>query len=195
MILDIFQKVEPSNRNTQHGELWVSSSLPRHLDNFKSLNRITSLTLDQITITLFDFPALQHTFRDLIPTVGTLRLMCPTTCPNSLLEFITTFKNLTAATIHAPSWVKPDQSTSYTHTNQFHGTLCLSEFNDNSSSFLSLLELHATGIEMITISKCELRDPRPLQALLSSVKRSIRSVQIIADRNGERVQLSLPYYP
>jgi hypothetical protein len=187
MTLDILPKDKPSNHDTQCGELWVTSSLPRHLDHFKSLNRITSLTLDHITITLFDFPALQHTFRDLIPIVGTLRLLCPSTCPNSLLQFITTFKNLKAATIHAPSWVKPDQTAPYTHTDQFHGTLCLSEFNDDSGPFISLLELHATGIEMITISKCELHDPRPLQAFLSSAKQSIRSIQIIVDRNGERV--------
>ena len=194
-ILDILPGGKPSNHSTQCGVLWVSSSLPRQFDHLKSLNRITSLTLDRVTITLFDFPALRHTFRDLIPTIKSLDLLYPRACPDSLLLFITTFKNLNATTIHAPSWVKPDKRTSHTHTGQLQGTLRLSEFDDDSHSLLSLLQLHATGIEMIKISKCRFYDPRPLQKLLSSARRTIRSIQIIVDTNGECVQLSPPYPP
>jgi len=195
MTLDMLPEHDTSNQGTQHGELWVTSSLPQHLDHFKSLNGITSLTLDHIPITLFDFPALQHTFRDIIPTVRTLRLLCPNACPRSLLQFITTFKNLKAATIHAPSWVKSDQCAPHTHAGQLQGTLCLSGLDDDSNPFLSLLKLHATGIGTIIISKCRFHDPSLLQRLLSSARRSIRNIQIFLDTNGEFVRRSPLHSP
>ena len=190
MALDILSGNVSSNDGAQGGELWVTST-PRHLDHFKSFERITSLTLDHVT--LFDFPALQHTFWGLIPTVVRLRLLHPRACPSTLLQFITTFRNLEAVTVHAPSWTGSDQGIHHVHIGQLQGALCLSEFDDQSGPFLSLLESHATGTEKVTISNCKIYDSRPLQRFLSSARRSIQTLEIIVNKNGKHGRLSLMY--
>ena len=190
MALDILSGKLSSNNGAQGGKLWVTST-PQHLDYFKSFDGITSLTLDHVT--LFDFPALQHTFWGLIPTVVCLRLLYPRGSPSSLLQFITTFRNLEAVTVHAPSWTKPDQGIHHVRIGQLQGSLCLSEFDDKSRSFLSLLESHATGMKKVTISNCNFYDSHPLQRLLSSARRSIQTLEIIVDKNGRHSRLSLMY--
>ena len=193
--LDIHLGNHSSNHSTQcGGELWVCSSMPRHLSHFGPLSSIASLTLDHVAITHFHSPTLQHTFRDLVPTVTNLRLLHPTACPTSLLRFITIFGNLQVITIHAPSWAVLDHNTPAVHCGQFRGTLYLSEFDDDSNDFISLLELHAAGTKRITISKCNFRDLRPLQWFLSSAAQSIQNLHVIVDENGERSR-SLSVHP
>ena len=184
----------PPSHRTQCGELWISCSIPQQLSHFKTITRITSLTLNRIAVMLFDFPALQRTFRDLASTITNLRLLYPSGSPGSLLQFIMIFRNLQVTTVHAPSWVKQNKDTHTVHFGQLHGTLCLSEFNDRSNPFLSLLELHAAGIKKVTISECNFHDLRPLQRLLSSAGRNIQDLQLIVGGNGEHGQLSSAYH-
>lgn len=191
--LDVHPESHSTNNHAQCDELWISSSIPKQLSRFKSFNRVTCLTLDHVAITLFDFPALRYTFLDLIPTVRNLRLLSPSVCPESLLQFIAIFRNLQVTTIHAPSWVKPDEETPITHFGGFRGALCLSEFDDGSNHFLSLLELHVAGVKKVTISECNFHDHRPLQRFLSSVGRSVQTLRLVIGGNGEHNQPSSVY--
>ena len=190
MFLDVRLAGESSDDRMQGGELWVSS-IPQNLGHFKPFNCITSLTLDHVPITPFNFSTLQRAFWDLTPSVRNLRILCPRACPVSLLQFIAIFRNLRAATIHSPSWVKEDQYEDSMATpfaiGQFHGELCLSELDDASTPFISFLESFAACATKVTISKCNLHDLRSFQAFLSSAKRTIQSLQIIVDEKGKHV--------
>lgn len=190
-ILDVHSVGDSSDDHTKGGELWVTF-IPQTLHRFKAVNYITSLTLDHFPVTPLNFPILQRTFWDLTSSVKNLRLLCPSACPVSLLQFIAIFRDLRSATIHAPSWVKEDQCEDGKATpfGQFHGELCLSELDDASIPFISFLGSFAAGASKVTISKCNLRDPRSFQAFLSSAKRTIQSLQVIVSEEGEQVQSS-----
>lgn len=163
------------------GELCVDSTTPRH---FKPLSGITSLTLDNISFTLLDFPTLQRSFCNLVPTLRSLRLLYPTACPHTLFRFISMFSELQDTAIHSPSWEKPSDAPIGSFS-QRHSELCISGFDDGSVPFLSLLESQATGYKRLTIRECSFDDVRPLQSFVSANGRSIRKIQIVVAEHGE----------
>lgn len=188
--LDALSKSVLPNHAAQHGELWMTLFVPQLLDCFKPSSTITSLTLDHVNFTLFDLPTLRHTLSDLASTVNTLRFLRPYVCPSALLQFISMFSHLESTTIHSPSWIKPDKDSPHTCLHQFRGTLRLSELDDGSNPFLSLLKSHATAIEKVAVDKCNFHNPRPLQKFLSSTKQSVRSLQVVVGRDGKHSKMS-----
>lgn len=157
---------------------------PHHSGHFKSFSKITSLTLSHISFTLLDSPISCHSFRDFIPTLRSLRLLCPTACPRALFRFISVFSNLQDTAIHSPSWDKPGD-TPVGSFGPCHGELRISEFDGGSSQFLSLLESQATNYERLTIRECSFDDIRPLQRFVSANGQSMRRLHIVVAERGE----------
>ena len=161
----------------------TSTTLHDH-DPFDPFGRITSLTLSYISFTLLNLPTISHSFRDLIPTLRSLRLLHPIACPRTLSRFISAFSNLQDTIIHSPSWDKPGD-VPVGSFGQCRGELCISEFDDGSIPFLSLLESQATGYEGLTIKKCAFDDIRPLQRLVSTNGRGARRLHFVVAGHGE----------
>jgi len=176
--------------SSKQGELWVGSTMLHPHDHFKPLSGITSLTLSHISFTLLNFSTLRHTFCNLVPTLRSLRLLRPTACPRTLFLFISIFCNLQDTEIHSPSWDKPCDPLIESF-GQRRGELCISEFNDGSFPFLSLLESQATNYERLTIRKCSFDDTRPLQRLVSANGQNMRRIQIVVAGHGKRC---LPFF-
>jgi hypothetical protein len=158
-----------------------------HHTRFKSFDQITSLTLDHFSVISFDPPTLERTFCDLTVTVTSLCLLHPRACSRSLLCFLSAFRNLQDTVIHAPRWKDTDHDSSLAAPSQFRGNLRLSELNDKSSSFLSLLGSQSTAYERIALIKCSFHSFRPLQQFISATGRSVRSLQIVVPDHGEYI--------
>lgn len=63
--------------------------------------------------------------------------------------------------------------------------LRLSEFDDRSNSFLSLLGSKSRGYEKVAVINCDFHDPLPLQTLISSSGKTMRRLQIEVSPHGE----------
>jgi hypothetical protein len=188
--LDTFHQKDSSDDGSRKGELSVTpTTLHRH-DQLEPPSRITSITLSDISFTLLDFPTLRHSFRNLIPTLRGLRLLRPIACPRTLSRFISAFSNLRDTTIHSPSW---DESGAISGGSfgQCHGKLCISEFDDRSTPFLSFLESQSTSYEELTIKKCILEDIRPLQRFVSANGGDMRRLHIVVAEHGEHCSACL----
>lgn len=172
------------------GELSVTSTTLHRRDHLEPFSRITSLTLSDISFTLLDFPTLRHSFCNLIPTLRGLRILHPIACPRTLSRFISAFKNLQDTTIHSPSWDKPGDIPVGSF-DQCRGDLRISEFDDRSFPFLSLLESKAAGFEGLTIEKCIFEDVRPLQRFVSANGRGVRRLRIVVAEHGEHCSACL----
>ena len=182
--LDVCHQEGASHDSLRKDELWITLVIPHHHDHPKPFSRIASLTLDHISFTLPNFQALCYSFCSSIPTLRNLRLLYPTACPCTLFLFISVFSNLQDTTVHSPSWDKPGNAP-MGNFGQCRGELCISEFDDESGPFLSLLESQATRYERLTIRRCNFDDIRPLQRFLSANGRSVRKLQIEVARHGE----------
>lgn len=96
------------------------------------------------------------------------------------------FDDLQETTIHSPFWKKPPNAP-VGNFGQRRGELCISEFDDESSPFLSLLDSQVpTGYERLTIKKCNFDDDGPLQRFVSANSQSMRRIQIVVASHGER---------
>jgi hypothetical protein len=168
----------------------VTSRTFRRHDHLEAFSRITSLTLSDISFTLLNFPTLRHSFSNLIPALRGLRLLHPIACPRMLSRFISAFSNLQDTTIHSPSWDKPGDTPAGSF-GQRGGELCISEFDDQSIPFLSLLESQTTSYEALTIKKCIFEDIRPLQRFVSANGRDVRRLQIVVAEHGEHCSACL----
>lgn len=63
--------------------------------------------------------------------------------------------------------------------------LRISEFDDLSNSFLSLLGSKSRGYEKVALIKCNFHDPLPLQMFISHAGKTIRRLQIEVSHHGE----------
>ena len=167
-------------------ELWVTPmTLHRH-DHFKPFSRITSLTLNHISFMPPGFPTLRNSLCNLVPTLNTLRLLYPTACPHTLFLFISLFSNLQDTMIHSPSWDKPG-NTPVVKFSLCHSELCISKFNDGSSSFLSLLKSQLISYERFTIRRCSFSNTHPFQRFVSVNGWSVWRLQIVVAGHGEHL--------
>lgn len=64
-------------------------------------------------------------------------------------------------------------------------TLRISEFDDRSNSFLSLLGFRSSGYEKVAVINCNFHDTAPLQMLVSNAGKTIRRLQITVPPHGE----------
>jgi len=165
--------------------LWVTPSILQGYC-FKTFDPIQSLTIDSVSFTFFDSNPPQHSLRNLIHTVKSLHILYPTARPGSIIRFLSAFTTLQEVTIHAPHWIgASDQSNDIECTTLSCKTLRISEFDDQSNSFLSLLGSKSNGYEKVAVIGCNFRDTVPLQALISCAGKTIRRLQIAVSPHGE----------
>lgn len=152
---------------------------------FKTFDPIRSLTLNSFSFT-FDSDPPQRSFRNLIPTVNNLYLSYPTAHPASLFRFLSAFTNLKEVTIHAPRWIEAcDHGDDNEDLVLSCSVLRLSELDDGSNPFISLLGSKSGGYEKLAVIKCNFRDTEPLQTLISHTGKTIRRLQLVASPHGE----------
>lgn len=170
---------------SQREEAWITPlNLIQHIEHFRSFDQIESLTLSYFSCQVFDHITLQLLFQSLIPTVRKLCLHHPIACPASLLRFILIFTNLQETMICAPRWEPMPRRDDYAATSGvLHGELRLSDLEEGSGPFLSLLGSQTMKYERITLERCGLRDFLPLQRLVSSAGMSLRKLYFIAEGN------------
>ena len=174
-----------SLRISQREAAWITPlNLILYFEHFRSFNRVESLTLSYFSCRIFDHVILGFLFRNLIPSVHRLRLHRPIACPTSLLRLISIFPNLRNTVIHAPHWEPIAQRDRHaTARYHLHGELYLSDLDEESGPFISLLGSQRTEYERLTLERCGFRDFLPLQQLVSSAGMSLRNLYLFAEGN------------
>jgi len=153
---------------------------------FKPFDPILSLTIDSVSFAFFDSHPPQHSLRNLIPNIQKLHILYPTARPGSLFRFLLAFTALQEVTIHAPRWIgASDDNDDVDCATLSCTTLRISEFDDLSNSFLSLLGSKSSGYEKVAVIKCNFRNTVPLQTLISRAGKTIRRLQIAVSLHGE----------
>ena len=172
---------------SQREEAWITPlNLIQYFEHFRSFDRVESLTLSYFSCRVFGHITLQFLFRNLAPSVRKLHLHHPIACPTSLLQLISIFPNLQDTMIHAPYWeqtAKQDHRPTVPYN--LRGELRLSDLEERSGPFLSLLGSQRTEYEQITLERCGLRDFLPLQRLISSAGMSLRKLYLFAEGDRE----------
>ena len=174
-----------SLRMSQREEAWITPlNLIQYFEHFRSFDRIESLTLSYFSCRVFDHNAFRFIFRNLTLSVRKLRLHHPITCPASLLRLVSIFPNLRDTVIHAPYWEPITQQDDHaTAPRYLRGELYLSDLEEGSGPFLSLLSSRRTDYERITLERCGFRDFLPIQRLISSAGMSLRKLYLFAEGN------------
>ena len=192
-----FPVVHTPRRDIRDRGLWIDppTTLFHHVRS-RLFDQITSLTLNQFSVSPSDPPALERTFCDLTTTVTSLHLLQPmASSPQSLLCLLSVFKNLEDTEIRAPSWKDIHHDVSVADPTQLRGKLVLSELGDESNHFLLLLGSQPTCYETIALVGCSFRSVRPLQQFISTAGKSVRRLQIVAPDHGEHIPPSFACPP
>lgn len=161
--------------------LWVTPSTLQGYC-FKPFEPIESLTLDSISFAFFDANPPQESLRNLISSVRNLHILSPDARPGAILRFLSTFPSLQDVTIHAPRWTSDsglDEVDEIGNVRISCSTLRISELDDQSNPFLSLLGSVSGAYEKVAVVKCNLLDVGPLQTLISQAGKTIRRLQIV----------------
>lgn len=176
-----------SLRMSQREEPWITPlNLIQYFEHFRSFDRIETLTLSYFSCRVFDHSTLRFLFLNFTPSVRKLRLHHPIACPTSLLRLISIFPNLRDTVIHAPYWEPITQQDNHaTVPCNLRGELYLSDLEEGSGPFVSLLSSQRMEYEQITLERCGFRNFLPLQRLISSVGRSLRKLYLFAEGNRE----------
>lgn len=152
------------------------------------------MTLSSLFIPAFTPEKFQQCFGDFAQHVRKLRLDRPISCAPSLVNFIAGFPRLKATAISTPIWMSIqsiarrqvstslDDNTPRAH--QLRGTLYLEDFTGDSGPFLLYLAARKSYFEKIVFTRCVFGDPHPVQAFISRVGVSLRSIHVIM--NGDR---------
>lgn len=151
-------------------------------EQFRMFNRVGKLCLNSLNLPTSPF--LKHIFTQLRPVVKYLELhSLPSTDPNDLLDFISSFPHLEDLAITGTScWLHTAKrdSTRPKSSPPFRGSLRLVDFDDPNGDFISALLALPNGVSFrsIELDVHQIEDYSPIGCLISSCATTLEVLKL-----------------